>query len=330
MIMEQFPKVIIQILHYRSIDDTIECLNSIFKLNYPNHQVLVIDNEEKLYPDQRLIKLNNQGKITLLKNNKNLGFTGGHNIGFKYSIENNAKYIWVLNNDTIVLPDTLDKLVSDIDTQPKVGAVSPVIYHFDNKEIQYLASIIDTNTKEIQYTKSFIELDHWKQENKEFCLWGTALLLRASALKEIGFFYEILFAYYEDTELSYRILKYGYLNKITENSVIYHKHEKTKDSLRKPHFYFFMARNELLFLKRHSSKFEIISIYRRCLLNMLEMLSLCLRYNNNDCANAVIDGFYCGHINYGGPWKKDKHMPQIINKFLKRFAWPLYRLLSFK
>jgi GT2 family glycosyltransferase len=329
--MNQHPKIIIQILHYGNIDDTLECLESVYKQNYPNYYVLIIDNDSSNNNlNVRLEKFHQLGRIKLIKNKKNLGFTGGHNIGFHYSLQQNAKYIWVLNNDTIILPDTLEKLVRDIDSNPKIGAVSPIIYHFGSNKIQYLASTINIKTKQISYTKSFDELDRWKQDNLSFCLWGTALLIRASILTEIGFFYEKLFAYYEDTEFSYRILKNGYINKITENALIYHKHEHIDNGLRKPHFYFYMARNELLYLKKHSSNFQLIKAYRICLLDMLEWLSICLRHNNDECVNAVLDGFYCGCINYGGAWTHDRHMPKIIASFLKRFAWPLYRLLSLK
>ncbi|NOR68251.1 MAG: glycosyltransferase [Methylomarinum sp.] len=330
MTTKQHLKVIIQILHYGNINDTLECLESIFKLNYPNYHVLLIDNTDKnTEPETSLDELYMQGDINLIKTHKNLGFTGGHNFGFNYSLQQGADYIWVLNNDTVVLPDTLDKLISCIETGEKIGAVTPIIYHFGSDRIQYLASIIDIKSKQITYTKSFNQLDQWKQEKQSFCLWGTALLLRSSMLKEIGVFYEDLFAYYEDTELSYRILTNGYLTNIATDAIIYHKHERTDNSLlRKPHFYFYMARNELMYLKKHSSGLQILATYRFCFVNMLDWLAICLRHNNDECATAVLDGFYCACINHGGPWKNDKHMPKLIGKFLKRFAWPLYRLLN--
>jgi GT2 family glycosyltransferase len=327
------PKVIIQILHYKDIDDTITCLNSLFELDYKNFEILVIDNSDKETPeDPKLLELEKNKQITLIKTWDNKGFTGGHNIGFEFSINNNADYIWVLNNDTLVLPDTLSTLVSDIESNDKIGAVSPIIYHYDTDEIQYLASIINLENKKITYTKSFDQLHAWQNEKKHFCLWGTALLLRTSMLKEIGFFYEKLFAYYEDTELSYRILKSNYENKITERSKIFHKHGliQSNTSLRQPHFYFYMARNELLYLKIYSRGFKYIPAIQSSFLNMLEYLFVCLRNNNDTCANAVLDGFYCGVKGHGGAWKHDVHMPNFLSLFLKRFAWPIHKILTFK
>jgi len=329
----QLPKVIIQILHYKDIQDTISCLKSVFELDYKNFEILVIDNSDEGIPEEpELIELEKNKKITLIKTWDNKGFTGGHNIGFEFSIDNESDYIWVLNNDTLVLPDTLSALISDIDSNSKIGAVSPVIYHHNTNEIQYLASIINLENKEISYTKSFDQLHAWKNEKKHFCLWGTALLLRTSMLKEIGFFYEELFAYYEDTELSYRILISNYENKITENSKIYHKHGliQSNASLRQPHFYFYMARNELLYLKKHSRGLKYIFAIKSSFLNMLEYLCVCLRHNNNTCANAVIDGFYCGIKDHGGAWKHDIHMPNLLGLFLKRFAWPIHKILTLK
>jgi len=327
------PKVVIQIIHYGSIEDTLFCLQSIFDLNYDNFEVLVIDNSDRgATEESKLIELESDKKISLIKTDCNKGFTGGHNIGFEFSISHNADYIWVLNNDAVVLNDTLEKLVSEIDSDEKIGAISRIIYHHDTNDIQYLASIINLETKEVSYTKSFDQLLTWIKEKKHFCLWGTALLLRTSMLKEIGFFYEKLFAYYEDTELSYRILINNYKNKISENSIVYHKHGliNSNNLLRPPHFYFYMARNEFLYLKRHSKGVGYILSIRSSLLNMLQYLCVCLRHNNVDCVNAVLDGFYCGVKGYGGEWNHNHHMPRLLSFFLKRFAWPIYRILAFK
>ncbi len=120
--MLQYPKVIIQILHFRDINDTLECLDSVFKLDYPNFEVLVIDNSGKeIAPEPILKRFHVQNRICLIKVDENKGFAGGHNIGFNYSLENGADYIWVLNNDCVVLPDALQTLVDDIESDSAVN-----------------------------------------------------------------------------------------------------------------------------------------------------------------------------------------------------------------
>lgn len=329
--MINFPRVIIQILHFKDINDTLECLDSVFKLDYPNFQILVIDNSGKeIAPEPLLEQFNKQGRIELIKTDENKGFAGGHNIGFNWSIENDADYVWVLNNDCVVLPDTLQKLVDDIESNSAIGAVSPVIYYYGTESIQHLASIIDLDSKQTTSSHSFKQLEAWEAERRSFCLWGTALFVRLSVIKEIGFFDDKYFAYWEDMDISYRILKKSYINKVTATSMVFHKDDikLSKVPLRQPHYYFYMCRNELLFLRKHSSALQVFLVFSDYFKNTLSRLSNCLTFNDEVCANALLDGFWHGLHGYGGPWEKNVHMPNLMAKILKKFAWRLYRLLS--
>jgi GT2 family glycosyltransferase len=324
------PKVIIQILHFNNINDTLDCLKSVFSLSYPNFRILVVDNRGfEVNPESELELLKNQGRIELIRSHKNLGFTGGHNVGFNYSLKNNADYVWILNNDTVVTKNSLCKLITDIEQDISIAAISPVIYHHESNSIQYLASIKDPQDKEFVYTKSIKEYQTWINNGNNIYLWGTALLIRSSALIDIGFFYNELFAYYEDTDFCNRIFAKNYRTSVCIDTKIFHKRELDDNtSLRKPHFYFYMSRNHYLISKKKSRSYMFLNTFRLSFLNSLELLSICLKNNNTECANAVLDGFYCGCINYGGPWKHNIKMPKILGYICKRYTWPIYRILT--
>lgn len=324
------PRVIIQILHFGDVADTLECLESVFRLDYPNFATLVIDNTgADVRPQPALQQLHEQGRIALIKTEENKGFAGGHNLGFSYSIEHGADFIWVLNNDTVVMPGTLTTLMAEMEIDPKLGAVSPVIYDYQTKGLQYAGAIIDWTNLRFIHAKSLEELSVWQQSGKSFSLWGTAILLRTEMLKKVGFFDERLFAYFEDADLSCRILAQGYRNAITKDAVIRHKVDHgDSPSLRRPHYYFYMTRNKLLFSRKHAQGIQVVPVGLGCLRNMLAHLLACSSHQNAACEAAVLDGFYCGLTGRGGPWKQDAHMPKLIGAFLKRAAWPLYRLLS--
>lgn len=331
--MTQPPKVIIQILHFKSINDTFECLNSIFKLEYPNFTILVIDNSgNNVKSEPELDKLYREGRIDLIKTNENLGFAGGHNLGFQFSIKRNADYIWVLNNDCIVLPDTLNNLVFDMESDLRIGAISPIIYYYNTNKIQSLAAIFDVSNKKYTATHSFKQLETWEKEGRVFSLWGTAMLLRASILNKVGGFDESFFAYCEDGDLSWRISKHSFINRISQKAIVYHKDDiqLKKSTLRQPHYYFYMSRNEFLFLKKHCSLLQLIPAIRHYLINTLSRLSHCMTHGDMVCANATVDGLWCGLLGYGGPWRNEVHMPKFLARLLKIYSWKLYRLLSFR
>ena len=133
------PKTFILILHYGEQEDTLECLRSLEKLNYPNFEVLVIDND----PSHRLRDLNFSHKISKLVNAENLGFSGGNNVGIKYALEHGADYILLLNNDTVIEPRFLKKLIEAGENNEKIGILGPMIYKHNTNEIHFAGGKIN-------------------------------------------------------------------------------------------------------------------------------------------------------------------------------------------
>src|SRR4030067_705373 len=101
----RFPKVSIITLNWNGKDDTLECLASLKKVNYPNYDIVVVDNGSSdgsvpafraQYPD-----------IAIIENGRNLGYAEGFDAGLKYAYEHGADYCMSINNDTIIAPDAL-------------------------------------------------------------------------------------------------------------------------------------------------------------------------------------------------------------------------------
>ena len=146
------PKVYIILVNYNGWRDSIECLESLFKLNFNAYEIILVDNastndsvkqikswaagEFTVEPKssslaylsapvkQKPLKVNflKEGDkvtnlpecdFTLLVADKNKGFSYGNNLGIKYALENgDASYFWILNNDTVVTENSLASLVS--------------------------------------------------------------------------------------------------------------------------------------------------------------------------------------------------------------------------
>lgn len=142
------------ILHYKSYTDTIECIESILKLPQKIH-IVIVDNASKngsidrIYDKYKFIK-----NIHIIKNEDNLGFADGNNIGYKYAREKlKAKFILICNNDLIF--DQKDYLIrlSDIYESTKAHIIGPDIESLTNGEHQNPMSGTSNNlyyvTKEI-------------------------------------------------------------------------------------------------------------------------------------------------------------------------------------
>ena len=124
------PKVSIIILNWNGLDDTIECLESLQKITYPNYEVIVVDNGSR-GNDAQVLREKFGDYIELIQNDKNYGYTGGNNIGIRYALHNSSwDYFLVLNNDTVVESGFLTELVNIAESAPSSGIAGPKIHLF--------------------------------------------------------------------------------------------------------------------------------------------------------------------------------------------------------
>ena len=126
-----YPKVSIIILNWNGLEDTIECLESLKKITYPNYEVIVVDNGSK-GNDAQMLQERFGDYIHLIQNDRNYGFAEGNNIGIRYALDNSAPdYLLLLNNDTVAAPDFLTELIKTAETDANIGIVGPKIYYYD-------------------------------------------------------------------------------------------------------------------------------------------------------------------------------------------------------
>jgi GT2 family glycosyltransferase len=313
------PKVSIIILNWNGLQDTLECIESVFKLNYENYEIVIVDNGSSDDSAENIKKI--YPTITIIKNSKNLGYTGGNNLGIRYALKNGSDYVWLLNNDTIVEKDSLKYLIKTFDTSKEVGLVSPIIYYYNAPEkIQFCGWVVDwmncevkePSANEIIIKKEFIE-------GRDVCLWGTALVIKSDVIKKIGFLDEKYFAYWEDIDYSIKALRAGFRNVIEINSHIYHKVTEK----RKPHYYYFMARNEYIMWVQYLTSFKKFTFFRKYVSKRLSQFDYLRRLGNNDCADALLDGTWCGILGTVGVWDRNVKVPSLLKILLswKTMFW---------
>jgi hypothetical protein len=251
------PLVHIIILNWNGIKDTLECLASIRKINYTNYQVVVVDNGSKNNEGERIKK--SYPNIKLIKNKQNLGFTGGNNKGIKFSLRNNAKYILLLNNDTIVTPSFLSPLVEVLENKQKIGAVSPQILYPNTNIIWSLGGKISTFGVPQMIKKRKQQIKYPTILKPDY-LTGCCILLKSGIIKKIGLLDETFFTTFEDWDYSIRIKRSGSEIITLTSSIIYHKKSASsgvegKDKIT-PFLAFYKGRNALTLIKKHFLDFK--------------------------------------------------------------------------
>lgn len=310
------PKVSIVILNWNGLNDTLECLSSIKKSDYSNYEIIVVDNASFIAEGDIIKK--NFPEISLIKSIENLGYAGGNNKGIKFALENKAQYIWLLNNDTVIEPNTLSKLVLEGNRVSQIGLLSPIIYYYASRfRIQHCGTFIKWKTFEIEDLKNLEDMKALNEENT--CLFGTALLIKSEVIKKIGYLNEKLFAYCEDIEYSVRALNAGYLNKMVTNAKIFHKEHYVDVTSKKnfpPHYFYYTTRNIFFFWIKNTFGLQRLKFLRHYLIWSMKRVGACKNWGNLERANATLDGLYCAMRNIGGKQNTKKRMPPIISKFI--------------
>jgi GT2 family glycosyltransferase len=200
------PLVSIVILNWNRYEDTVQCLEYVRKLTYPNVEIIVVDNGSV---DGSKDKLPNEEGIIYVDNPKNRGFTGGHIDGLAVS---HGDFILLLNNDALIQADFIDKAMRHFEEDERVAVVGGRAYSWDD-ELQpmseqnpfYSYMTINPFSGEGFFLQS--DNGHVLEVNT---VSGSSVIVRRSVVDEVGYLYDPFFAYFEETDLFARIKRAGY------------------------------------------------------------------------------------------------------------------------
>lgn len=320
--MQDSPKVFISILNWNGLDDTVECLDSIFRMDYPNYVVVVVDNASS--DGSPSIIREKYPQVVLIVNKKNHGFAGGNNITLRYAIDQGADYVWLLNNDAIVEINTLSALVEVTEKDPSIGLGSPIIKDYNNRlKTQFRGSYIDWKRYEIiEPHNNSGEIARNYQSGRDVCLWGTALLIKQSVIKRIGYLDEKYFAYMEDFDYSIRALKAGFRNILYPCARIFHKNDPYSNKIKSPYFYYYQIRNAYLMRNKICQGWWRINKQRKFLSSVLYHISYFVKSHKShkEFIDAVITGAWHGITHVGGKMSSSPKVPYILEKMLVFFG----------
>ncbi|MBL7154970.1 MAG: glycosyltransferase family 2 protein [Candidatus Portnoybacteria bacterium] len=241
------PKVFIIILNWNNWPDVLECLESLKNNDYPNYQVVIIDNGSREKPSAP------SSDIKIIYNRENLGFAGGNNVGIKYALEKGADYVLLLNDDTIVAPDFLSKLVAAGESRENFGMIGPKIYYYEDRNRIWSAG----GKLNWLYNKGTLrgwnELDQGQYDSpgvqETSHLTGCCVLLKRKVIERIGLMPEEYFLYYEDTDWSLRAIKAGFQCVFVPEAKIWHKISRSALAESSSYIYYHV-RNGLILAQR--------------------------------------------------------------------------------
>ena len=239
------------ILNWNGVNDTIECVESVLRIDFSNFEIVVVDNGSSDGSVRRIRDRFDQ--IHLIENDSNLGYAEGNNVGIRHALRNGVDYVWLLNNDTVVDKNALTAMINLAERNREIGILGSKIYYFDQPDILWFAGATIDWKRAVSAHIGRLEKDTGQYEaDKEVDrVTGCSMLIRREVLENVGLFDENFFLYDEEVDLCVRARKNGYRNYYVPKSVVYHKISASMGESSVPVYAYYDTRNFLYLIKKH-------------------------------------------------------------------------------
>jgi len=336
----KWPRVAIIILNWNGWKDTIECLESLLRIDYPNCHIIVVDNGSSddsiekikswargeipvessffefdpsikpvliieddqstiesanlLNPKKNSIESLNSRSLVLLRMKKNMGFAGGSNIGIIFALRDpTVKYIWLLNNDTVVPAQALTLLVNESIKNPAVGILSPKICYYSRPDCIWFAGGKLGYLRVAGYNLGIDTLDSPKYDGLKLCTFitGCAMLIKRELVEAIGLLDPLYFLYYEDVDFSWRAINEGWDLGTYLDSVIYHKVSSSTSKGPRWLQTYYISRNRPYLAAKYYSLFQWMAFNSFWILSRSAKFFVWMMNGRFDLIRATIKGY---------------------------------------
>jgi GT2 family glycosyltransferase len=262
------PKILIIILNWNGKSDTLECLESVIKIDYNNYQIVVVDNGSA---DDSVAAIREKyPTVTLIENEANLGYAEGNNVGIRYALSEQADYVMLLNNDTIVDLNLLTSLVEASEEYPTAGIFGAKIYYIDPPNKIWFAGgkwNLETAKSEHIGGNEIDDSGLWSEIKEVDYACGCALLIKTEVIQKIGLLESRFFLTWEELDWCYGAKKLGYQSLIVPKAMVWHKISASfVGGANKFHQQYFLERNRLLWIEKHLPLNQKIFIYKTVIL----------------------------------------------------------------
>lgn len=256
------PLVVVVLLNWNGCEDTLECVRSLQKLTYTNHQIVIVDNGSE-GDDVRRLRAELGESVHLIENGRNEGYCEGNNIGMRHALAMGADHILLLNNDTIVAPDLVSHLVRLADGDPMVGIVVPGIFLYDRRRTMAYPRLIDRWPLTLSWLIgpffSFLRLRRVERPLVIRHLDGCCFLVKRNVLEETGLLDLDYFFPGGPADLGKAAMDMGYRIVAVPEAVIWAKVARSFGDQRRGAlaYAYWGPRTEIMFARKHFNRMQM-------------------------------------------------------------------------
>ncbi|MFQ5472790.1 MAG: glycosyltransferase family 2 protein [Dehalococcoidia bacterium] len=256
--MTDAPLVSVVILNWNGIADTRECLESLKSVSYPHMRIILVDNGSE---NDEAGKLDSEfGEMAeLIRSDENLGFAGGANLGIRQAMDDGAEYVLLLNNDTIVDPEFLSRMVDSVRPLPDFAAACPTAYFHGQRDVIYSTggsvSLWRGSARQIGRGKR-MRAGRAKIVERDYAD-GVCMLMSRAAIGEVGLLDEDYFSYWEETDWCARAREIGLKCYYVPDATVWHKAARSREP--DAGFQYLYRRNALMFVRKRGTALQFAS-----------------------------------------------------------------------
>jgi hypothetical protein len=302
------PVVYAMIINFNGWRDTIECLESVYRSDYPALRVMILDNASRdgsldrirEWVDAKLQGVSNACRPELMALGANLGFAGANNVGLRHLLTREAgggAYAWLLNNDTVVDPSALRRMVELAESDATIGAVgATLLRHADPERLETagggtfgewhgMIATIRSGTSRDAPRPAPARIDF---------ISGTCMLVPKRTVERVGLMDERYFLYGEDIDWGAQIRESGLRLAYCAAAEVWHKGGRSTEHGSPLHDYYCVKSSLLLVHKRNPM-----------------LLPLALAYSSARCALPKV---------VRGEWRRLRAVMRAYVDFVKQVA----------
>jgi len=284
-------QIAVIILNWNAAADTIRCVRQFDDWQHIQPQLWVVDNASQAASAAEIARA--CPHVSLIRNELNLGFAGGTNRGLAAALAIGDAPVLLLNNDALVDENALAQLLQTLIQDQSIGMVGPLLYHAEQRA-QLIAAGSHSPVWRLHNQITTIPMD--KPVYTVDYISGSVALVRAAALRTVGFLDEDYFFYTEVADWCRRARTHGYRTVVDTRARAYHNLDRSS-SLRNSLYVYYIIRNRFVYIRkayRTFSGFVRLPLYAFWALYSL-LLAIQLRWQGNRArAQAVQVGVFDG------------------------------------
>ncbi|CAN5602792.1 glycosyltransferase family 2 protein [soil metagenome] len=242
-------QISIVILNWNAADDTIRCIGQMDQWQQVQAQIWVVDNHSQ---DNSVAEITSAcPHVHLIRNQANLGFAGGTNRGLQAALVKREHPVLLLNNDALVDETAIAQLLQTLTQDRSIGMVGPLLYHAEQRD-QLIAAGSQNPVWHLQNLIKTIPADQSTYAVNYIS--GSVALVRAEALRRVGWLDEDYFFYTEVADWCQRARQQGYRTVVDPQARAYHNLNRSAPA-RNALYVYYLIRNRFIYIHKAYHQF---------------------------------------------------------------------------